>query len=265
MSMGRQFGGQYWALLAALILQAPETGAQWLDQSQNPSELVQIDPETTFKDRKGLIRDTRYFMGYQVATIGILYLMPESVSNWSDEQKEEYSLSTWWDNVTDPQWDSDDHFINYVIHPYWGAAYYVRARERGYAPAQSFWYSVLLSSMYEFGIEALFEEPSKQDLIVTPVAGSALGVYFMHVRNNVRARSSERGYRSRKDKWLWALTDPLGALNRTFDRWFGWDGDVSVQPYASRRAVHSGRMQGAGGLQPEELEWEAGVLFRVSW
>jgi hypothetical protein len=139
-------------LLLALIPHASVGQYQEWEQDRGP-------------DSEGLWRDTRYFLGYQVAAIGILYAMPESVTGWTDEQKHNYSLSVWWDNVTSPSCDSDDFFINYVTHPYWGAAYYMRAHERGYDRKAAFWYSVLLSTTYEFGVEALFEEPSIQDLV----------------------------------------------------------------------------------------------------
>jgi len=32
---------------------------------------------------KGIGRDTAFFLGYQVVFAGILYLMPESVTNWT--------------------------------------------------------------------------------------------------------------------------------------------------------------------------------------
>ncbi len=160
------------------------------------------DFETDSRDRAGLWRDTWYFLGYQAAAIVILYAMPENVSGWSSEQKEGYSMSIWWENVTHPQMDSDDFYINYILHPYWGAGYFVRARERGYNDVRSFWYSALLSSVYEFGVEALFEEPSIQDLIVTPVAGSLVGMYFMNVRGNILEREIALGHRTTKDKWL---------------------------------------------------------------
>lgn len=191
--------------------------------------------DTDFRDRAGLKRDTWYFLGYQAATIGILYMLPESVSSWSDEQKDGYSMSVWWDNVTNPQIDSDDFYINYLLHPYWGAAYFVRARERGYNNTESFWYSALLSSAYEFGAEALFEEPSIQDLIVTPVVGSLVGRYFMRVRGNIREREAALGYRSTKDKWLSVLTDPLGSLNRQIDKLFGWEAELQIRPYSDIR------------------------------
>ncbi len=214
------------------------------------------------RDRAGLKRDTWYFLGYQAATIGILYAMPESVSGWTDEQKEGYSLSTWWDNVTHPEIDSDDFYINYLLHPYWGAAYFVRARERGYGNKGSFWYSVLLSSAYEFGAEALFEEPSIQDIIVTPVLGSLLGGYFMHVRDGIRERDISRGYRSTRDKWSWVLTDPLGSLNRQFDKLFGWETRLQIRPYTRVRRLDPGPSLERAPWVEERIY---GIEFHLKW
>lgn len=223
------------------------------------------DEESVFsdsRDRKGLRRDTWYFLGYQAVTIGILYAMPESVSGWTDEQKEGYSMSIWWDNVTHPQIDSDDFYINYILHPYWGAAYFVRARERGYSDVESFWYAVLLSSAYEFGAEALFEEPSIQDIIVTPVGGALVGMYFMNVRDNIREREIALGKRTTKDRWLWVLTDPLGSLNRKFDKLFGWETELQVRPYSyvRRRDLN---------MPYEPAPWNDdrvyGIEFRLRW
>ncbi len=216
------------AMLAAFVFACTTAYGQQVDSAEFRSQPI-INLDTP--DRAGLRRDTWYFMGYQWATIGILYVAPEDVSGWSEEQKEDYDMSVWWDNVTHPQIDSDDFYINYVLHPYWGGAYYVRARERGYGNTQAFWYSVLLSSVYEFGAEALFEEPSIQDIFVTPIVGSLVGQAFMDVRSGIHDRERELGYRKIGDKWLWVLTDPLGALNRRFDRLTGRKDALQVRPY----------------------------------
>lgn len=190
-------------------------------------------------DADGLRSDTYHFFAYQIAAVGILYLMPESSSGWSDEQKDEYSLSKWWDNVRDPAWDDDDFFLNYVTHPYWGAAYYVRARERAYSAKAAFWYSAFLSASYEFGAEALFEQPSVQDLLITPILGSLTGHFFMRLRHNISERSAARGYRTVGEKWLYALTDPLGTINHKVDSLLGIDVDLQLRPYVSRnRSAH---------------------------
>jgi hypothetical protein len=214
------------------------------------------------KDREGLRRDTGYFMGYQFAAVAILYVMPENVTGWTEEDKNSYSMSKWWDNVQNPQVDSDDFYLNYVIHPYWGASYFVRARERGYSNTESFWYSVMLSTMFEYGAEALAEEPSYQDLVITPVLGSLLGSWFMHVREGVRLRTDTRGYRSTGDKWVWVLTDPLGSLNRQMDKLFGYDAELSFQPYFAMRAPVENPF-----ARPYEHEADTvvGLNLRANW
>lgn len=227
-------------------------------------QLFPDDPEvwvTDLRDRDGLRRDTLYFLGYQFVAIGVLYFMPEGVTGWTAEQKDEYSASVWWDNVTNPSWDTDDFYINYILHPYWGAAYYTRARERNYSRSEAFWYSFLLSSVFEFGAEALAEEPSIQDLVVTPVAGSLLGHYFEGVRTGVRERSDSRGYRTTGEKWVMVLTDPLGALNRTVDRVFGPDTDLQIYPYARHRSVEPPVTEAAS----RDDEWVVGVTFSMRW
>lgn len=248
------------ALAASTFVALPRTSVAMEMVEENHADLLAF--EESGPDRDGLRRDTWFFLGYQWITIGLLYAAPESVSGWTDEQKDNYDLSVWFDNVTHPQLDSDDWYINYVVHPYWGGAYYVRARERGYDDRQAFWYSFLLSCLYEFGAEALFEEVSIQDFFVTPIVGTWVGRYFVHVRGNIRDRESELGYRSRRDRWVWALTDPLGALNGQFDKLTGHEALLQVRPYV--------RMPGrndlpAGTNLPEELDPEYGLQFTLEW
>lgn len=189
------------------------------------------------KDPAGLRRDTAYLLSYQVVAIGIIYSLPESISNWSDEQKESYSLADWWDNVSNPQWDTDKYYLNYILHPYWGAAYYVRARENGYGERASFWYSAAMSAAFEFGAEALFEQPSIQDLVVTPVAGAILGEQFMRWRQQVAERHAPGEAMSRGDRLLLVLTDPIGAINRQVQSWLGLSGGAHLRPYYALQRV----------------------------
>ena len=176
-------------------------------------------PPATSPDWSGLGRDTGYFLGYQFVAISVLYIAPESISGWSEEDKANYSFNKWKENVRNLTWDDDAWWINYITHPYWGAAYYIRGRERGLEPMSAFWFSALLSTLFEFGAEALFEQPSYQDLVVTPVAGALIGEYlFAPLRNRIRAKP---GRLTRSDKTLLFVTDPLGMLNAEVDRWLG--------------------------------------------
>lgn len=252
----------------AFPLKLASGGANANGQEGSPphDETIPFDLEAVWStdspDREGLRRDTLYFLGYQVAVVGILYIMPESVTGWTDEQKNNYSPSDWWDNVSNPSCDSDDFYINYIIHPYWGATYYVRASERGYDWQGAFWYSVLLSTLFEFGVEALFEEPSIQDLIITPTLGSLVGHYFMGVRSSVRTKSASRGHLTSGEKWVMVLTDPLGSLNRQVDKLFGHETSLQVKPYFYVRRQNEDWQDDGRAWQRDRV---IGLDFQLTW
>jgi Domain of unknown function (DUF3943) len=214
-------------------------------------------------DRAGIKRDTYYFLGLQLSIIGALYFLPESVSGWSEEQKEQHRADKWWSNVTDPTWDEDDDYINYVLHPYWGAAYYVRARERGYDSTRAFWYSFLLSTLYETGVEALFEPVSIQDFFVTPMVGSWLGGHFMNWRRATEARIERTGERRFRDSALLVATDPLGHAADFVDRRLGRHAEFAAQPF-----VIPGSAYTADPLMPRSraaLEETYGIKLTLRW
>ena len=215
-------------------------------------------------DWKGLRRDTWHFLGYQFVIIGLLYVAPESISGWTPEQKDTYTFEKWWDNVTHPVIDSDDWYINYILHPYWGGTYFVRARERGLNSGQSFWYSTLLSTLYEFGAEALFEKVSIQDLILTPTVGSIIGEYwFVPWRERIRAKEGPLTF---WDKTVLAVTDPLGAINATVDKWLGIKTTVQVVPMTAVPSGGGAQAAAAGATSAAARNqgvW--GMQVRVAW
>lgn len=214
-------------------------------------------------DREGIERDTYYFLGLQLSIVGALYFMPESMSGWSDQEKNQHHAKKWWNNVTGPTWDNDDEYINYVLHPYWGAAYYVRARERGYEPKGAFLYSFLLSTLYETGLEALFEPVSIQDLFVTPIVGSWVGGYFMDWRRATEDRIARTSKRRFRDKALLVATDPLGSAADFVDRRLGRDAEFSVTPLIIRGAPITGQAfaPDAGGRPPHVY----GLKLTLRW
>jgi Domain of unknown function (DUF3943) len=173
------------------------------------------------RDWLGLGRDTALIFSYQVVTIAMFYFLPESVSKWTDKND---IWNRWWNNVKSPHWDHDSAAINYIGHPYFGSAYYVRARERGFGEVDSFVYSALASAMYEFGTEALFERPSYQDLIVTPIGGALIGLALEPVRTWIKLKPDPRWY----DQLVLAATDPIGLLNGMFERALGIKSDLRV-------------------------------------
>ena len=254
---------------------APASADPGIESPPDPAAVIEIrepGPSTSTPDWKGLRRDTGYFLGYQFMAIAVMYTMPTSVTNW--DRSGDY-LDKWRYNVTHPAWDDDDFYINYILHPYWGATYYIRGRERGLGRWESLGYSALLSTLYEYGAEALFERPSYQDLIVTPLLGAMLGEFvFSPIRNNIR---SKPGPRDGWDQFVLILTDPLGAANDLTNRLFGIETQVTLTPFrgmnASRptpgplaAALNSGGS--AAGPRPDRLRPRSptwGLQLHVRW
>lgn len=246
----------------------------WLDLQGAASEQVNAPADhsglgilpSAEKDPAGLRRDTMYFVSYQVVSLGLLYMAPESVSNWTPEKKESVNFDKWWNNVSNPQWDSDDWWINYGLHPYWGAAYFVRARLRGYDSRSSFWYSFALSSVYEFGVEAIFEEPSIQDIFVTPALGAVLGSAFMNIREDIYAKQLTEAGISGWDRFVLGATDPLGWLNTQVDKLVGYDAQVSLSPFhGPYRAPRSEAIGWDGAQRSQDDGTVYGLQFTVRW
>jgi Domain of unknown function (DUF3943) len=230
-------------------------GPWWEDEPALARALTAADTAPPGPDWKGLARDTAFLVGYQIVATGVIFLLPESVSGWSDEAKSEAS-SRWVENVQDPTFDTDSWFINYVMHPYWGATYYIRARERGLDEFSSFAYSVLASTLYEFGVEAFFEKPSIQDLVVTPVAGSLLAAFvFEPIRTRIMAKSQLAWY----DHAGLVLTDPLGTLNGFFERLFGIKSSLRVTAKPSPSLRSSDR---AGGIRERTFGLELSIPWK---
>ncbi|WP_235853105.1 MULTISPECIES: DUF3943 domain-containing protein [Helicobacter] len=125
------------------------------------------------------------YLGASVGILGVsfvlgivgLYLMPESVTHWS---KEKFGWLSWWHNVLlGPQFDGDLFIFNWVLHPYFGAIYYMQARVAGYCKRVCVFFTFMVSTFFwEYGLEAFVEIPSWQDLICTPTMGPLVGELF---------------------------------------------------------------------------------------
>lgn len=194
-------------------------------EKDSAGEKEKIEP-----DWSGLKRDFLYFIGYNIAAIGIIYILPESVTGWSDENKDSYDFDRWTKNVRKIVWDEDKWYVNYLFHPYWGSIYYIRARERGLEKFDSFLYSALSSTVFEFVVETLFEPVSIQDLIATPVLGTFLGMSFEQLRKGIKTKGAQQKW---YDKVVLVLTDPLGTLSKYTDRLLGIHSTVELKSFRS--------------------------------
>ncbi|MFT5693506.1 MAG: hypothetical protein ACI92E_002848, partial [Oceanicoccus sp.] len=139
------------------------------------------------EDKARLWSQTKVIFGLGFAVTGVIALLPSDVSNWDEDNSGKFS--DWSDNVSSgPVWDEDNSVINYIGHPYFGGVYYQVARNAGYNQWNSFVYTTLMSTFYyEYGIEALRERPSIQDLIVTSVGGWLYGEWAYKKERQLRA------------------------------------------------------------------------------
>lgn len=146
------------------------------------------------KDWDYLMGQTYTILGLSVATVGMMTLLPESITKWDEEDRDLSGLGgKWKDNVTaGPVWDRDEHFLNYVMHPYFGGVYYTAARHAGYNEFESFLYSATMSTFFwEYGVEAFAEVPSWQDIFITPFFGAVVGEMMFEAEQDLVASGGE--------------------------------------------------------------------------
>lgn len=136
-----------------------------------------------------LFTRTKYLIIFHMGLLGWMASLPESITKWEPGTFSSKQLPEQWvENVKEgPVRDKDLAVINYLFHPYQGAAYYNIARQEGLDGWGAFWYSFLLSTfLWEYGFEAFAEPPSIQDLIVTPTVGALLGEAFFRLNRRIQ-------------------------------------------------------------------------------
>ena len=142
------------------------------------------------KDWQYLKEQTYTILGSCFVLLGVMTLLPESTTGWDRESRELDNLwNKWQDNIADgPTWDSDDDYLNYVMHPYFGGVYYTASRHAGFDRYESLLYSFAMSTFFwEYGVEAFTERPSSQDLIITPLFGALAGEAMLNQEQAILA------------------------------------------------------------------------------
>lgn len=121
------------------------------------------------------ISGTKIWGGIGFGMVGVLMLMPKSVTKWQDDYIDD-AMSNLNRAFTQPPVMDEDHWeINYIGHPYAGSLFYNTIRAQGGTVFHSFLFSAFISTGWEYLYEGVAEQPSIQDLIVTPIAGAVLG------------------------------------------------------------------------------------------
>lgn len=196
----------------------------WLD-SPTSTQLTNSNTHPADRSRSekynSMVMETRNMGILSLGIMGLLYVMPESVSKWDkDEMKFNTLGKKWKENIkAGPIWDQDEWEINYIGHPYFGAAYYMVARNQGLNPIESGTYSFLMSAfLWEMGIESFAEVPSKQDIIITPLIGSVIGEAFYIWEQRIEANNNQVWGSSFLGKSMLILLNPAGSASSGINR-----------------------------------------------
>lgn len=155
-----------------------------------------------------LMRSSLLMLGYNAGMTSLLLILPEEVSKWN---KKNYRNQIRRAYTEPPHFDKDKWYINYLGHPYQGTIYYNSMRSQGATWWQSALFGIGSIALWEYTVEAGFEQPSIQDLIVTPIAGALIGELF-HFST---IRMSKNGYKW-YEKTFVSLLNPSFAINNGF-------------------------------------------------
>ena len=125
------------------------------------------------------------------------------VKSMKDQYKNSYTKP--------PVIDHDMLITNYLGHPYQGGFYYNSIRSQGATVLQSSLFCWAHTLLWEYGWEAGIEQPSIQDLIVTPLAGILVGE-LSHVAT---IKMSRNGF-TKWEKVAVCIINPSYVINNKF-------------------------------------------------
>lgn len=214
-----------------------------LDGDTTPSKIAETDAFSTDtnlphylrvsdeRDWDYLMEQSYTILGLSVATVGLMTFLPESITKWDSEDSSLKGLGNKWkDNVSaGPVWDKDEHFLNYVMHPYFGGVYYTAARHAGFNEFESFLYSTTMSTFFwEYGVEAFAEVPSIQDLFVTPFFGAVVGELMLQQELSITENGGEVMGSEALGSFSLFFLNPVGHIHYWVTDAWGDDTEVNL-------------------------------------
>ena len=162
-----------------------------------------------------MLRGNIYTSIYNASIMTYLLLSPTWLSRWdhkSDDYKAKDFFNQFKRSYTKPPVIDEDLFVtNYIGHPYQGGYYYNSVRSQGANIWQSSLYCLGQSLVWEYIWEAGFEQPSIQDMIVTPIGGVLVGE-LSHVATIEMSKHGFRWY----EILATCVINPAYALNNKF-------------------------------------------------
>lgn len=173
----------------------PETAPKWENR--------------TFWGKAGLA--SLEVLTMEVCTSTIMIVLPKSITNWDEQYWLYFGRNFKRAFTSPPVWDQDPWPINYIGHPLQGAVFFNSLRSQNCSFALSAGFNIFHTLLWEYAIESIMEQPSAQDLIVTPITGIALGELFHFLTKKMR-----RGGFTTGEKILVTLINPAYVVNNGY-------------------------------------------------
>jgi len=165
--------------------------------------------EATF-GRK-MLRGSLLVHGTEAVSLSLLAVLPSHISQWESLTAGTYGSNFRRAYTSPPVFDQDKWYINYIGHPYQGAYFYNAVRSQDANIWQSSLFTLGHVFLWEYVIEAGLEQPSIQDLIVTPLAGIVLG----EAAHRATMAMARNGFRWHEVAAV-IIISPMFALNNGF-------------------------------------------------
>lgn len=170
MNPAARFRHSVLSLLLSIATAVAASSAQAAEISLDKIDPIPKSPFSV-KPAKILGREKLINYGIVFATQWAVY-----IADQGETIQDHGSLENWWKHQTSPHFDKDSFDYNLFKHSFVGHYYYLFYRSRGYQERQAFYWAAISSLTFEFGIEALTEKPSFQDIYQTPVFGTIVGM-----------------------------------------------------------------------------------------
>jgi hypothetical protein len=194
-------------LMSLILLNFGMAGQSYVNLSNSSSEPKY--KARTFSGKAGIASLEAF--GMEAFCSAVMIVLPRSITNWEDQYWLYFGQKFKSAYTSPPVWDHDPWVINYIGHPIQGAIFFNSLRSQDCSFWASAGFNVFHTLFWEYALESIMEQPSIQDLIVTPVAGSVLGELLNYLTKRMRVGGFTTG-----EKILVTLINPTYVVNNGY-------------------------------------------------
>ena len=206
----------FWALPRFAIAQQDTlTEVSALEKNRFKPAVLE-DQSIRLRNQEGTFGRKMWFgtlpiLAFEAVGYGILAALPPEISQWEKGDFNRFTYNYKSTFTQPPVFDHDKWYINYIGHPYQGALFYNSVRSQNAKIWQSSLFCLAHVAVFEYVIEGGAEQPSIQDLIVTPITGILLGE-GIHRATMAMAKNGFTWY----EATTVVILNPMFAINNGF-------------------------------------------------